>query len=181
MANPPLSHHSTMALHFYGGPGFLCKHSQLQISSLPSTQAVSLQPTAVLSLCLLSKPHVPAPSPHLHQWTHISGWGTQGCGTDHLCRSHSVLLVTDQLLCSPLIAPEAPLLSQLISLPVRGLPQMWETLVSFSSPKGVQVPLRFISSPFSLLFSFVLPGYAQIFLVLLVVRGPLLVFSWCSN
>ena len=62
---------------------------------------------------------------------------------DHLCRSHSVLPATDQLLHSPAIAPEAPLLSQ---LPVRGLLQMWEPLLSFSSPtRGTgSIPLPFL-------------------------------------
>ena len=41
--------HSTIVLHFYGSQGFFCKHSCLQSSSLPSLQAVSSQPTAVLS------------------------------------------------------------------------------------------------------------------------------------
>ena len=112
---PPLAHHSTKALHFCGSLGFLHKHSRLQSSSLPSPQAVSLQPTAVPSLGLLSKPHVPAPRPCAHQRTPISGWGSQGCGTDHLCRSHSVLPATDQLLHSPPTAAEAPILSQLMS------------------------------------------------------------------
>ena len=46
----------------------------------PSPQAVYSQPTVVLSLGLLSKPHVPSPSIHTHQWTHVSGWDVQGCG-----------------------------------------------------------------------------------------------------
>ena len=109
----PFVHHSTMALCFHGRLGFLHKHSQLQIFSLPSLQAVSSQPTAVLSLRPLSKLHIPAPSPCC---THLSGWDMQGCVKDHLCKSHSVLPATDQLLRSPLIALEALLLSQLISL-----------------------------------------------------------------
>lgn len=56
--------HSTMDLHCYCGLGFLHKHSSLEISPLPSPQAVSLQPTAVFSPCLPSKSHVPAPNPH---------------------------------------------------------------------------------------------------------------------
>ena len=148
MAALPLAHHSTVVLHFCGSPGFSHNHSCLWISSLPSPHAVSSQPTAVLSLGLLYKPHVPAPSPCLHQWTHISGWGMQGCGIGHLCRSHSVLPTTDRLLNSPPIAPKAPLLSQLISPPLRGLPQMREPLLSFSStPRGagpIPLPLLFL-------------------------------------
>ena len=37
----------------------------------------------------------------MHRWTHVSGCGMQGCGTDHLCRSQSVLPATDWLLGSP--------------------------------------------------------------------------------
>lgn len=55
MALLPLLHQSTMALHFYGGPGFLHKHSQLWSSSLPPLQDVSSQPTSILSMNLLSK------------------------------------------------------------------------------------------------------------------------------
>ena len=40
---------------------------------------------------LLSNPHFPPLSPRVHQQTHFPVWGMQGCGMDHLCRSHSVL------------------------------------------------------------------------------------------
>ena len=181
MAAPPLVHHSTVAICFYGSPSFLHKNSWLRISSLPSLQAVSLQPTAVLSPGLLSKPHVPAPNPCPHQRTHVLGWGTQGFGMDHVHRSQSVLPAIDWSLYSPPIAPEAPLVSQLISLLVRGLPRMQEPLLSFSiPPPGAYIPSHFLSSSFSLLLSFILPGYMGIFRVFLGVRGPLLVFSQCS-
>lgn len=39
---------------------------------------------------------------------YVSGWGMQGCSTDHWCKSHSVLPYTDQLLQFLLVAPEAP-------------------------------------------------------------------------
>ena len=61
--------HSTVVLCFCGDLGFLHKHSWLWSSSLPSPQAVSSQPTAVTSLGLLSKPHVPAPSLSAHWQT----------------------------------------------------------------------------------------------------------------
>ena len=100
MAALPFVHHSTMVLCCYGSLHFLHKHSWLQSSSLPAPQAVSSHPTAVPSLGLLSKPHIPAPSPCAHQWTPVSGWGVQGCGTGHLCKFHFVL--GSQLLGSPL-------------------------------------------------------------------------------
>ena len=49
--------HSTMVPCFHGSLCFLQKHSQLHRSSLQSPQTVSMQPTAVLSLNLLSKFH----------------------------------------------------------------------------------------------------------------------------
>ena len=136
--------------------GFLHKHFQLQTSSLLSPQAISSQPAAVLCRSLLSKPQVPAPTPCAH-WGHTSGWGAQGCDTDHLCRSHSVLPATDRLLRSPPLAPEALLLSQLIPPPLMGLPWMWEPLLSFNSPHPwAPVQSCFLSSSISLLLSFLL-------------------------
>ena len=93
--------HSMMALLFCSSLGFLHKHSHLWSSSLPSPQAVSSQPTAVPSLGLLSKPHVPVLSPHAQWWTTVSASGVQCCGMDNLGRSHSVLPATDLLLGSP--------------------------------------------------------------------------------
>ena len=145
----PLAHHLTMAFCFYCIPRFLHNHSQLRTSSLLSPQAFSLQPTVVLSQGFLSKSQVPTPSPHLHLQTHVSGWGAHSCGMDHLCKSHFILPATDRLLHSPSIAPEAPLLSQLISPLVRGLPRMWEPLLSFGSPyPWVPVLSCFLSSSF---------------------------------
>ena len=69
---------------------------------IPSPQAVSAQPSTVLSLDLLSKLHVLALSLCPCQQPHASGWDTQGCGMDHLCRSHSVFPNTDWFLHSPL-------------------------------------------------------------------------------
>ena len=65
-----------------GDSGFLYKHSYLYSSSLtPSPQDVSSQPTAVLCLGLLSRPHISAPSLCLQQWT-LSGWvGRAGIST----------------------------------------------------------------------------------------------------
>ena len=137
-----------------------------------------MQPTIVLLLGLYSNPHAPAPSPRAHQWTHIPVWGMQCSCMDCLCRSHSVLSATDWPFHPPLTASDASLLSQLISPSVRGLPQMWEPLCCFSSPTGEQVLSHFLSSSFSL--SFILPGYAGIFIVLSGVQGLLLAFSQCS-
>ena len=132
-----------MVLRFRGGPGFFRKHSWLLRPTLPPLQAVSAQPTAVLSLGLSSKPRVTAPSPHPYQWTRVSGWGTQGSGTTvRVGLSLSCLPLTG--CCALLQASEAPFLSRLISPPVR-LPWVWEPLLCFSStPPGAQVSSHFL-------------------------------------
>ena len=81
-----------------------------------------------------------------------------GFCTDHLCRSHSVLLVTDQLLHCPLIALEPPLLSN-FSPQVSGLPWVQESLLYCNChlPRGLFLPLT---------LSFILPFCVEIFLVL---------------
>ena len=119
--SPAPVHHSTMALCSYVGLGFLNEHSQLWNSSLLSPQAISSQPTTVPPPGLLSTPTLFQPPAPMCTGKYISGLGTQGCGKDYLCRSHSVLPATGQLLHSPPIAPKTPLLSQNISLLVRGL------------------------------------------------------------
>ena len=176
MSSPPSVLQSTVAPCFNGTPDFLHRHSCLRISFLPPPQAVSSQPTALLPPVLLFYPHAPAPSPHVHCWTHVPIRGMHGHVTDHLCSSHSFLSATDQLLHPPPTASDVSSLSQLISPLVRGFPRMWETLLCFSSPPGAQVPSCILSSSFSLL-SFILPGYAGIFIVLSSVRDLLLVFA----
>ena len=151
MTAPPPVHQPTVAPCFYGRPGFLHKHSWLQISFLLSPQAVSLQPMTGLSPGLLSNPHVPAPSPHVHWWTHIPVWGAQGCGTYCQCRSKSVLSATDWSFHPPLTASDAPLLSELISPLVRELLWTWEhPLFLSSNPRGADLfllPLLFFFHP----------------------------------
>ena len=177
MVAPLLAHHSAMALRFFGHLGFLHKHSQLWSSSLPSTQAVSSQPTAVPSLGLLLKPTFQHPAP-LHTGRHPSQAETCRTVAQTICVGLTLSCLPQSGCWAPLQAPKAPLLSQLISPSVRGLPQMREPLFTLSSLPGVQVPPCFPASSFPLL-SFLLPGYVGIFLVLLGVRDPLLVFSRC--
>ena len=118
-----LACHLIMTLCFCGSPGLLHNPSQLQTSSLLFPQAFSSQPTAVNPLPEFAL-QTSSSSPHLHQHTYVLGWGVQGYDTDHLCRSHVVLYATDLFLYSPSITLKAPLLSQLISSLVRGLPQV---------------------------------------------------------
>ena len=72
----PFGHHSTMALC-----AMVVQASSTSIPvyrtppSVPSPQDVSSPPTAVLCLGLLSRPHIPAPSPCLQWWTPSqAGW-----------------------------------------------------------------------------------------------------------
>ena len=141
---------------------FLRTHSYLWISSLPTPQAVSLQqPAADLSpVCSPDPMFLPA-APVCTRNTSLK-LEPQGCGMDYLCKSHFVLPTTDLLLsfCDSLLTPQ---LCQLISPLVRGF-------------------LRCGTSPLLFSFlSFILAGFAGIFLVLLCVQGPLLAFSLFSE
>ena len=110
----------------------------------------------------------------LHWQTHVSGWGTQSCGSN-LCRFHSVL--PPQTGCCALLPA---LKAVLADLPTSKRAFLHAETSSFLQlPPGAQVPIHFPSFSFSLL-SFILPSYAGIFLVLSGVQGHLLVFSWCS-
>ena len=175
MVAPRSAGHSTVVTCFHARLGFLHRHSQLQISSLPSPQAVSPQPTAVLAPGLLSNPHDPAPSPHAHQQTHVPVRGMQGHGMDCLCSSHcpvcrrpAISSSSESLRCFPSVPTNFPVSEGVF--PDAG------TSLLLQLPPGEQVPSCFLSSSFSLL-SFILPSYAGIFIVLSGVQGLLLVFS----
>ena len=74
-----------------------------------------------LSLCPLSKPHVPAPSPSPHQQATAQAGACRAAEWNiHVGLNLSYLSQTS--CCAFLQAPEAPLLSQLICPMVRGLP-----------------------------------------------------------
>lgn len=177
MVVPPTAHHSTMVLHFYSGMDFIHELCRLQVSSCSYPETVSSQSMAVLSTGFLSKPCVSALSPCPYWKTHISGWGMQICGMDHLCRTHKTgLLYFPQTSYCALFQqpPKVPLLPLLNPLPVEGLPSCGNLSSLSVSPPGTQILLCFFSSSFSLL-SFLLPHYERIFLVHLGVQGPLLV------
>ena len=90
MVGLPFGHHSTMALC-----AMVVQASSTSIPvyrtppSVPSPQDVSSPPTAVLCLGLLSRPHIPAPSPCLQWWTPSqAGWaglGSVPCVQVSLC------------------------------------------------------------------------------------------------
>ena len=65
VAPPPVCD-SAVAPCSHGSPVFLCRYSLLRISSLPSSQSISPQPTAILAPGLFSSPRAPAPSPLAH-------------------------------------------------------------------------------------------------------------------
>ena len=60
VAPPPVCD-SAVVPCFHGSPVFLRRHLLWRISSFPSPQSISPQPTAVLALGLFSNPHGPAP------------------------------------------------------------------------------------------------------------------------
>ena len=102
VAAPPLAGHPTMAACGSGGPGFFHKHFQLWSFLLSFLQAVSLQPAAVPSLGLLSKPYIPAPNPPSAPANTRLRLRPEGSGTYHLSRSYAVLPAVDGLPPSPL-------------------------------------------------------------------------------
>ena len=91
-----------------------------------------------------------------HQQTHVSGWGIQGYGMDHPCRSYSVL-------------PDLPT-SEGASVSAYTSPAF-----QFSS-RGAGL----ILFPLFFFLSFILLSCVGIFLIFLGVQGPLLLFSRCS-
>jgi len=95
--------------------GFLHKHSSYRARpSPPAPQVVCSQPTAVLCLGLLSRPHISAPSLCLQQTDTLSGWvGRAGIST--LCTGLTLSCCHRLLPCSLPTENEAPLLSQLSS------------------------------------------------------------------
>ena len=102
-----------------------------------------------------------------------------GLGLTGLCRSHFVLPATDWLLGSPPRPRGSPFVPADLPTSEGAFPGVG-LFLTFSSPPGGQVLSGFLSSCFSLLLSFILPGYMGILLVFLGVRGPLLMFSRCS-
>ena len=107
------------------------------------------------------------PSPPLHQQTHDSGWGMQGCSMYHLCRSYSVLPATDQMLHSH-SSPQS-FLSVPVDLPATegaSLRGGTSPLLQLPTP-GVQVPSLF----FCLCFFFFLLPYPSVWGVSSLLRG----------
>ena len=157
VAAVPFAHRSTAALCFCGGWGFFHEHSWLLLpfrltpcrQKWSSPQVSSPNPTF----------QCPAP---VRTTTLVSGWGVQDRGTDHPCRSHSVLPVTDWLLHFPLSPRSSPSVpsdlptGEGISPGVRTSP-----LLQLPSKGTCPVPL-----PLFFFMSFILPGYMGIFLVL---------------
>ena len=134
----------TMALHFYGRPGFLlytppgCGHTTLQ-----PLQTVSAQPTSVLPLALSSKAKFHHPGP----------MRTSGCTSQAgecrvvvwtICAGLCLFCLQQTGWCPLLQVFEAPFLSQPISPPVRGLPRVQEHFLFQSSLPGLQVPFCFL-------------------------------------
>lgn len=165
-AAPAFAHHSVTALGFRGGPGFFHKHFHLWSSSSPSPRAISSEPAVVPS-------RVCVPTRTVRHPALIRTDGRVPQAGAHGLRHEPPVWVSFHAAC-----PQGSSMSPLISLLVRALPQMREPLLTLSDSRGtgpIQLPLLFF-----LVFLFsLLPRYVGIFLVLLGVRGPLLVFSGC--
>ena len=175
---PPPACDSAVVPCFHDRPVFLCRHSLLWISSLPSPQSVSPQPTAVLALGLFSNPTLQLPAP-FHTCEHTSQSGAHMAVVQTICISHSVPSATDCPLHPLPAASNAFLLSQSISLSERGFPPIRESLLCFSSPAPGCRSRPASSPPPS---PFFIPSYPvmQGSLVLSSVQDLLLVFSQCS-
>jgi len=150
-------HHSTMALY-----SVVVQSSSPSISvcrappSLPFLQDVPSQPTAVLCLSLLSRPHILAPSPCLQQWTPSqAGWAGQGsvhCVQVSLCPAATDCchILFPQRMRLPFCPNWAPL--------VRAFPGCRD-LSFLQIPPGLQALSDFLSYSFPLFF--LLPCIAQ--------------------
>ena len=116
------------------------------------------------------------------QWqAYIPGLGVQGCGMDHLCRSHSILCTTDILFHSPLTAADAPLLSQLMSPSFEGISPDVGNFLSFQYPQGCRShPISSSLPTAPPLLSFILPSSSGISSVLSGVQDLLKMISHCS-
>ena len=102
---------------------------------------------------------------------------------DHLYRSHSIPCATDMLFHSPLTAPDAPLLSHLMSPSFEGISPDVRNFPLLQYPQGCRSHLisssHSLSFFFSLLF-FILPSSEGISPVLSGVQDLLQMFSQCS-
>lgn len=157
-STPPL----TMAPCFYGRPRLLL--SIPSVSTVHPLQAVSVKPTPVLSLDLISEASALALSPHLYQQTCVSGWGTQDRSSDLLCMLPSIFPSKNWLLCHPFRFWISP--SVQADLPDSKKTSQWTFPPSQFHPWGA-VPIWFLFlSLFFLFVLFVLPGYMEVFLAL---------------
>ena len=92
-------------------------------------------------------------NPHPHLWTNVSGWGAQGGGTNHPCKSLSILPSANWLLRSPPRPGSSP--SVLADLPAsQGTSQVVGTfLLTQLPPRGTgPVPIPFSLSLFFCFF-----------------------------
>ena len=160
-----LMHPPSVAPCLSGGPRHLPRTPSGAI--LQPLRAVSSLLTAILSPGLISEARASAPSPCSHWWTSISGRGVQGGSTDHLCKLLNLLPSADQLLHSP--SRLWSFLSIQANFPTSdGTSQGVGTFLSQLPPWGsgpVLIPFSLsLFFFFIFYFSFVLPGYVEIFL-----------------
>lgn len=154
-STPLLMHLPAMLAGLPGGPRLLpilpCLWyiTPSSLGGFPCTANPSCPPRSdLLSPSLSSQPH-----PAL--WRSILGFGVPDSSPAHLCRSPSALPSVIHLLCSPPRLPKLPILSWLVSLPLKGLPRVQLFPLSQLPPEAPgPIPLPFLS------FSLVLPRLA---------------------
>ena len=172
---------------FHGSPVFLHRHSLLEI---PPSHLLSLSPHSQQQFSLWACSPIPThqlPAP-LHTCEHTSQSGACRAVVWTICvflsLSHLPQISHFTLFWQPQMLPFCPnrFPRQRESFPVgEGVPLNSGTIPLFQFPHPrVQVPSRFLSSSFSLLYFSILPSYAGIFIVLSSVQGLPLVFSQCS-
>ena len=119
--------------------------------------------TITPSGCFYAANHSPFPRSDLHILSvsiQTPGCGALGSGTNHLWGPLSIVPSSDS--CYAFLQGfEAPPLSRLIFLPVRGPPNMWKPFLFHSSLPGCW---SHPDSFYPLLFPFVFPGYVETFL-----------------
>lgn len=159
MVPPLMSHPSSLAS--LGAQASSMYPFGCHCSTLKLLQAVSTQPTPMLSPGLTSKPKLQHPAPACTIICASLAGENRTAGLT-IYAGLSLFCLQQTSCCTPLQGTEEPPLSQLISL-LKELSRMREPLLFHSSFSGAQVLSSFFFFFFPL-FSFILPSYMEMFL-----------------
>lgn len=155
------------------GPGFFLLYSQLRPYHTPAASGCLSAADSVLSLGLSSETQVSALSSCPHQWMHILGWGLQQRSRDPLCSA----CCQSAAGCMLFSVSIAPLLFQLISPLVKGLPRVLELCFFSCFLPGAQVPPPFLFCFFLLSY----PVMWRSFLHCHLISLPVFSKVFCEN